>query len=139
MKPCSRALPVLNLPDKPEDIDSLLKLTLGEGQFGPDHWTLSRIRKLYYFVKPLLSRSVTRILRQSLQKRHSLNFQLGWPIEMRYPRFQLEVLKNILDLSNSSSINLHSFWPDKKRFAFVLTHDIEGRDRSAVCSRSGRP
>ena len=127
MKPCSRALPVLNLPDKPEDIDSLLKLTLGEGQFGPDHWTLSRIRKLYYFVKPLLSRSVTRILRQSLQKRHSLNFQLGWPIEMRYPRFQLEVLKNILDLSNSSSINLYSFWPDKKRFAFVLTHDIEGR------------
>ena len=122
-----RALPMLNLPDKPEDIDSLLELTLGEGQFGPDHWRLSRSRKLYYFLKPLLPRFMTRILRQSLQRHHSLNFQLGWPIEARYPRFQFEVLKNILDLSNSSSIDFHSFWPDKKRFAFVLTHDIEGR------------
>jgi len=119
-----RALPVLGLSET-LDIESALVWTLGEGQFGPDHWSLSRVRKLYYFLKPLLPRPLTRILRRGFQQRHKQNFQLGWPIEARYPRFQFEVLKNLLTLTGQYSIPYRPLWPNGMRFAFVLTHDIE--------------
>src|SRR5437868_5032515 len=39
-----------------DDIDKLLFLTLGEGQFGAQHWGFSSALRLYYAVKPLLPR-----------------------------------------------------------------------------------
>lgn len=120
-----KTLSILQLRQSPLDEDDLLMLVLGEGQFGPDHWTLSRFRKLYYILKPILPRPMIRTLRRSLHKRHEFDFQLGWPIEPRYPQFQFNVMKNLLQLSGQSSIQFRPIWPDEKRFAFVLTHDIE--------------
>lgn len=119
------AMPTLGLPHPPSDMNELLKLILGEGQFGENHWNLSAARRLYYVLKPFLPRTVTRALRQILHTRHSRDFELGWPIEARYPRFQFEVLRCLLELSGQASIRCCSLWPDGKRFAFVLTHDIE--------------
>lgn len=112
-------------PLTPSNVDDLLHQTLGEGQFGPDHWTLSRARRLYYWIKPLLPRTLTRFLRQQLQPRHARDFRLGWPIESRYPRFLFDVLKNLLLISGRSSIEIAALWPKEKSFALVLTHDIE--------------
>ncbi len=123
-----RALPTLGLVESPAGLDDLLRLTLGEEQFGPGHWQLSPMRKLYYLMKPLLPRTLTRALRQSLQKRHARDFGLGWPIEARYPRFQFDVLKNVLELSGQESVEFRSLWPSEKRFALVLTHDVETND-----------
>jgi len=120
-----RALPRLGLKPEPTSRDELLALTLGEGQFGPDHWRLSRVRRLYYLLKPFLPRMFTRLLRRLLQKRHTRDFELGWPIEARYPRFQFAALEALLSLTGQSSIRIRALWPDKKRYAFVLTHDIE--------------
>lgn len=53
------------------------------------------------------------------------DFELGWPIEARYPRFQYDVLQNLLELSNQRTIHFCPLWPNKARFALVLTHDIE--------------
>ncbi len=112
-------------PLVPANVDDLLHLTLGEGQFGPDHWTLSRVRRLYYWIKPLLPRTLTRFLRQRLQTRHTRDFALGWPIEERYPRFLFDALKNLLLLSGRQSIEITALWPNRKTFALALTHDIE--------------
>lgn len=112
-------------PLVPANVDDLLHLTLGEGQFSPDHWTLSRARRLYYSIKPLLPRTFTRLLRRLLQPRHARDFELGWPIEARYPRFLFDALKNLLLLSGRQSIEIASLWPDEASFALVLTHDIE--------------
>ncbi|MBI5351457.1 MAG: hypothetical protein HZB50_02335 [Chloroflexi bacterium] len=119
------AMPTLGLPNQPSDMNDLLKLTLGEGQFGAHHWDLSSTRRLYYALKPFIPRIITRALRQVLRTRHSRDFELGWPIEARYPRFQFEVLRCLLELSGQASIQFRSLWPDGKRFALVLTHDIE--------------
>jgi len=124
-KAIQQSLTTLRLSETPIDVDHLLELTLGESQFGPDHWRLSRIRKLYYFLKPLLPRLLIRILRRSLHRRHTLDFRLGWPIEARYPRFQFAVLKNLLELTGQTSIQFRALWPYGKRYAFVLTHDVE--------------
>lgn len=120
-----KALPLLGLPVAQPDIDTVLALTLGEGQFGPDHWCLSPMKRIYYLLKPLLPRSFTRRLRQLLQKCHRQKFELGWPIEPRYSQFQLEVLKNLIELSRLQTIQFCSFWPNSASYALVLTHDIE--------------
>lgn len=120
-----RALPILRLNSTPKDEGELLELVLGEGQFGNGHWELSKIRRLYYVLKPVIPRILSRVLRQLLQSRHKQDFMLGWPIEERYPHFQFEVLKNVLELTGMSSVRFKSFWPQGKCCAFVLTHDIE--------------
>lgn len=130
-----RALSVLDVSGSNRDIDTVLELTLGEGQFGPDHWSLSRIKRLYYFLKPLLPRSLTRALRKILRKRYTQNHQLSWPIEPRYAQFQFNVLKNLLELTGKSNIEFSPLWPDGKRFALALTHDIETNKGQRFVSR----
>lgn len=122
-------------PLVPADMNELLHLTLGEGQFGPGHWTLSRARRLYYWIKPLLPRTLTRFLRRILQPRHARDFELGWPIEPRYPRFLFDTLKNLLLLSGRQSIEIAALWPEQKSFALVLTHDIESNQGQRFARR----
>jgi hypothetical protein len=119
------AIPILGLSSQPDDVDELLALVLGEGQFDPDHWQLSLARRWYYRLKPFLPRTFTRFLRRLQGPSARSGFLLGWPIEDRYARFQWEVMRQLLVITGQQSISYHPFWPDGKRFAFVLTHDIE--------------
>jgi len=50
----SLAIPVLEFPIEPKDLETALTLSLGEGQFGPNHFRLSSSKRLYYQLKPLL-------------------------------------------------------------------------------------
>lgn len=119
------SFPTLGLNQSNLDIASVLELVLGEGQFGPNHWTLSRIKRLYYLVKPLLPRPFTRLLRQLLNKRLKQDSGLSWPIEERYVHFQFDILKKLLELSGRSSVRVRPLWPQGKKYTFVLTHDVE--------------
>lgn len=106
-------------------IESLLLHTLGESQFGPSHWQLSPPKRVYYRVRPFLPSQFRPMLRQFFVRGQRKQSVLGWPIEDRYVRFQFGMVNALLknqDLDAVSSIDL---WPGGKRFAFVLTHDIE--------------
>jgi len=98
-----------------------------ERQFGPDHWRLSRFKQLYYqLVRPLLPGFLRTPLRTLLLSRQRNGFALNWPTEDRYVRFQFDVVRHLLEKKQLDSIPFIHFWPGGKRFAFVLTHDIEG-------------
>jgi hypothetical protein len=126
-----RALPALGLACEPVDVDDLLALVLGEGQFGPQHWQLSPARRLYYVLKPLLPSQLRYVLRRLLTPAAKTHFPLGWPIEERYARFQWEVARQLLLATNQSSLTYRSFWPDGRRSAFVVTHDVETEEGQA--------
>jgi hypothetical protein len=127
------ASPLLNLPVRAPDLDTLLALVLGEGQFGTDHWQLSLARRVYYQVKPLLPRPFTRWLRRLHGAATQPGFELNWPIEDRYARFLWEVMRQVLESSGNQALTHLRFWPYGKQFAFVLTHDIEtGQGQSFV-------
>lgn len=106
-------------------IERLLEATLGEGQFGPDHWRLSRARRLYYLLKPLIPRPL--VLRsRRLQREHTQRaFPLGWPIEDRYRRFLWDVIGELMLLEGRTELPFIFFWPSGARYALVLTHDVE--------------
>jgi len=120
-----KALPILGLPNEVGDIDSALFYTLGEGQFGPDPWSLSRTKTIYYTLKPILPRRVINSLKNINSRTAIDSFELGWPVERRYSQFQWETMRQLLRISDESSLTFRNFWPDNERFALVLTHDIE--------------
>jgi hypothetical protein len=54
-----------------------------------------------------------------------MRFPLGWPIEDRYVRFQFACAAEVLR-QRKVDCGVHvNFWPEGRRFALVLTHDVE--------------
>lgn len=68
-----------------------------------------RLNNLYYFFKPLLPRRAQLVLRRSLLKLQMQKAQQHWPI--------LETASQKPEGWNG--------WPDGKKFAVVITHDVE--------------
>jgi peptidoglycan/xylan/chitin deacetylase (PgdA/CDA1 family) len=48
-----------------------------------------------------------------------------WPIDHRYVSFLWEILRQVLVQGGYQEILIKYFWPDHRRFAFILTHDVE--------------
>ncbi len=121
------AWPALELPLPQRDIDAVLAQTLGEGRFGLDHWTLSFPKRVYYLVKPLLPRRLTRLLRRAYRPAPQSGEDIRWPIEPRYAAFVWQVLAGIARQSPGRRLSIKSLWPEARRFALVLTHDVESK------------
>ena len=121
----TEAAPVLELNSQVSDIEGILAQVLGEGQFGANHWQLSRAKRLYYHLKPFVPRFVTRKLRRVYGGAGRGEFPLRWPVEDRYVRFQWAVLQRVMTMSGQEEVPFTRFWPDGCRCALVLTHDVE--------------
>jgi hypothetical protein len=119
-----KALPLLGLSETMA-IESVLEWTLGEGQFGSDHYELGLTHHLYYRLKPSIPRALTRPMRQVYHHVQEKDGHLSWPVEPRFAQFQWEITRQLLLLSGSKQLAFKNFWPGTNRFAFVLTHDIE--------------
>jgi hypothetical protein len=122
------ALPALGLADAPPDTDALLSLTLGEGRFGPDHWTLSFPKKMYYHLKPFLPRAFTRLLRQVYSGSEKPRTDIPWPIDSRYVNFLWKTMEQLLQSVPTHELCIKPFWPEGFRYSLVLTHDIESNE-----------
>ena len=103
--------------------DGLVAYILGEGQFGPNHWRLSRARRLYYALRPVLPAQARPLLRGLLRRKRENAFPLGWPVEDRYVRFLYAALMAVQ--RRCTGVQPQPFWPSRARFAFVITHDVE--------------
>src|SRR5215472_8357455 len=108
-----------------DDVERLLEATLGEGQFGRRRFRLSRARRAYYLLKPLLPRSLVLRGRRRARALAQRTFPLGWPIEDRYRRFLWDAAAGVLALHGLNEAPFIWFWPDGAAYALVLTHDVE--------------
>jgi hypothetical protein len=117
------------------DTDSILDNTLGEGQFGSGHWDLSFARKMYYRLKPVLPRALTRRLRRLQGSDAASASPLGWPVEPRYAQFLWGAIGELMATSGSPELTYIHFWPAGHKFAFVLTHDVETAEGQAHVGR----
>lgn len=102
---------------------------LSENQFGPEHWRLKPDRRMYYsFLRPLLPDKVRLLIKRFLRNRLRHAGLLKWPIEDRYILFQWGILYQLMKEKGLDTIPYIHFWPNQKRYAFVLTHDVESPD-----------
>lgn len=108
-----------------DPIQHALRFTLGEERLGIDHWELSMARKIFYQLKPFIPKKIQSALHKTYQSKRKFIQDLKWPIEERYVIFQFELLRTLLKNKGVLQIPYIHFWPHKKRFAFVLTHDVE--------------
>lgn len=120
-----KATAALDWPLQVEGQDELLCYILGEGQFGPDCWRLSPLKRAYYLIKPLLPCQLRYILRRIYRRFPEKKRLLDWPVEDRYVRFQYEVLRQLMQIQNLSHLAFRYFWPGDYHYTFILTHDIE--------------
>ena len=117
-------LPVVSDGIEPLEVMAAIQ---SESQFGSDHWRLSRAKRIYYqLVRPILPASLRPFFRTLLLSRQRNGSVLEWPVESRYARFQFEVVRQLLVKKGFEAVPYLHFWPEGKRFAFVLTHDVEG-------------
>ena len=75
------------------------------------------MRKLFYLIKPFIPRSLQIFLRRKLVNKQRVKYEDVWPIYKS---------------SEKPPVNWKG-WPDGKKFAFILTHDVElqgGHDKS---------
>ena len=122
-----QAIPILGLPGPPAEVKATLTSTLGEAQFGPDRWRLSRIRRIYYQIKPLFPRKVINLIQYFNARYATKTFPLHWSIEDRYALFQWEIIRQLARCMGTTSFNFRHFWPCGHKYAVILTHDIETR------------
>ncbi len=121
----TKAIRDSQFPVDMNDITSFLHYTLGEGRFGTNHWDLSTINRLYWWMKPWIPRVFIRNVRSIVNKGIRNNSHESWPIDDRYIRFLWGTISNLLQETGKSSILIKDFWPENKTYSLVLTHDVE--------------
>jgi peptidoglycan/xylan/chitin deacetylase (PgdA/CDA1 family) len=89
----------------------------------------ARLLPLFYRVKPLLPRRAQMALRRRMarrqRERHATRFP-RWPIEPLLVEQQEVLLRERLRRCGQHRLPLLAAWPDGHRFAWTLTHDVEG-------------
>jgi hypothetical protein len=85
----------------------------------------SRLLNPYYAIKPMMPREAQLALRRVYARRQARRRFPAWPIEARLvdelkSRFRAELRR-----TGAGRVPFVNFWPEHKRFAFILTHDVE--------------
>ncbi len=86
----------------------------------------SRVMAAYYNLKPLLPRRLQIAMRRLYAKRQARSTFPRWPIEPLLIERQEAALRSALENSGTERVPTIANWPDGKRFAAILTHDVEG-------------
>jgi peptidoglycan/xylan/chitin deacetylase (PgdA/CDA1 family) len=87
---------------------------------------MSRPLRAFYRAKPLLPRRAQLALRRLYARRQARRAFPAWPIEpVLVEAERRELLRRLRD-GGTSSLPVLDHWPEGRRFAAILTHDVEG-------------
>jgi peptidoglycan/xylan/chitin deacetylase (PgdA/CDA1 family) len=86
----------------------------------------SPLLSLYYAVKPALPRRVQLGLRRAYARRQARVEFPSWPIESILVERRDADLRAALSRAYLDRVPIVNYWPDARRFAVILTHDVEG-------------
>lgn len=110
-----------------------LRSRAASGDIDPDHFLRERylshephrLLAPYYALKPLIPRRVQLALRRRHARRQARREFPRWPVEDLLVRHQEEAFRRAIHTAGGNSVPFVNFWPDRRRFAIVLTHDVE--------------
>jgi peptidoglycan/xylan/chitin deacetylase (PgdA/CDA1 family) len=100
----------------------------------PDHYLRERYHEqdgrspllsLYYALKPALPRSLQLQLRRAYSRRQARTEFPAWPIEPILVERRNAELRGALARFGAERLPLVNYWPQRRRFAVILTHDVE--------------
>jgi peptidoglycan/xylan/chitin deacetylase (PgdA/CDA1 family) len=88
----------------------------------------SRLLNPYYAVKPVLPRPAQLALRRLYARRQARRRFPAWPIETLLVDELKDRFRRELRSSGADRVPFLNFWPERQRFAFIVTHDVEGSE-----------
>jgi hypothetical protein len=91
-----------------------------------DNGGRSRLLSLYYAIKPALPRRVQLGLRRAYARRQAKRQFPSWPVEPILVDLRDAELRTAIARAPSGRVPIVNYWPEGKRFAVILTHDVEG-------------
>jgi peptidoglycan/xylan/chitin deacetylase (PgdA/CDA1 family) len=95
----------------------------------------SPLLTLHYALKPVVPRRLQLALRRAYAARQATRRFPAWPIEpLLVERWEAELRERVL-ASARGAVPIVNFWPNRARFGFVLTHDVEGPEGIANIER----
>ncbi len=101
----------------------------------PDHLLYERYRgptnrsrklEAYYALKPLMPRRLQLALRRAYAPRQAKAQFPAWPLESSLVEHRNAQLLEQVRASGRSRTPFVNWWPERKRAAAILTHDVEG-------------
>jgi peptidoglycan/xylan/chitin deacetylase (PgdA/CDA1 family) len=100
----------------------------------------SRLLPLFYRVKPLIPRRAQMRARRTLARRQRSRHETGgrfprWPIEPLMVQQRDTLLRERVRRAGSGRVPVLGAWPGGHRFAWTLTHDVEGARGLAAADR----
>jgi peptidoglycan/xylan/chitin deacetylase (PgdA/CDA1 family) len=104
--------------------------------FDADHYRYERyhgeaggrspLLSLYYALKPALPRQLQLAVRRAYARRQAGREFPAWPLEPILVERREAELRELVRANGGEPLQVPNPWPDHKRFASVLTHDVEG-------------
>jgi peptidoglycan/xylan/chitin deacetylase (PgdA/CDA1 family) len=91
--------------------------------------------RAYYAVRPLIPRRVQLAMRRRYARRQARREFPRWPVEPVLVERQHAELRRLMAEVPDGRVPLVNFWPHGHRFAWVLTHDVEGPEGVANIER----
>jgi peptidoglycan/xylan/chitin deacetylase (PgdA/CDA1 family) len=86
----------------------------------------SRWLNAYYATKPFVPSGLRLAARRLYARRQATRSFPAWPIEPARVDQLHDRIRGQLLATGSEELSFINFWPDRKRFALILTHDVEG-------------
>jgi peptidoglycan/xylan/chitin deacetylase (PgdA/CDA1 family) len=86
----------------------------------------SQLLRLYYGLKPLLPRPLQLTLRRAYARRQAARGFPAWPMERVLLELRDQELRRRLRETGLPRLPLVGYWPHGRRFAVIITHDVEG-------------
>jgi peptidoglycan/xylan/chitin deacetylase (PgdA/CDA1 family) len=86
----------------------------------------SALLSAYYAVKPFMPRALQLALRRAYAHKQARVEFPRWPMEPVLVEQRSAELRAQLAASGADAVPFVSYWPEGRRFAAVLTHDVEG-------------
>jgi len=124
----------VHLPDGPDAAVDFLRLEQYQDQAGGSATAPgsgSAVRRAYYMVRPLLPVALRKYMQRfALRGWRDIPFP-RWPVETAVEDMEDAVWAELLRVTGSEKLPFIWYWPEGRRMAVVLTHDVEtagGRD-----------
>jgi len=93
------------------------------------------VRDLYYVFRPLMPVPIRSVLQRVHLRGQLENPFPNWPVDRTVERLFEKLMELQLRANGNEPIPFIWFWPEGKRAAFLLTHDIESSAGVAFCPR----
>jgi peptidoglycan/xylan/chitin deacetylase (PgdA/CDA1 family) len=85
-----------------------------------------RLLETYYRIRSFMPRSLRLAVRRLYSKRQATHSFRAWPVEPILVDRLHDRFRETLATTQDDRVPFINFWPGRKRFAFILTHDVEG-------------